>query len=340
MLFLFLGLSASETSSPTLTWQRCTRFSCSPRTGRIVADKQYRSSDTAAIPDYFQALGVRTPTSSSLSQRLVTTYNGGKIIGSRVYLLQDGGTSYELFNLVDQEISYTVDLSQIPCGVSASLYMVEMSQSGDGTTGAAYGSGYCDPNFLGGSGCASVNLQNANQKAIQFAFHPCQTFGRQPSGSPCDAVGCGFNAYKYGQTSFWGTSISTQQTVTVVTQFLGQGTVLNEIRRFYIQNGRILDNAAVRIGGSSFDSITDNFCQSAGFATGDWHTLNKLGESFGRGLVLVFSLWDADDLGWLDGQNGQNGPCSPQPRSQIELGHPDMTVTWSNLKVGDLDCTY
>jgi cellulose 1,4-beta-cellobiosidase len=342
MLSLFLGLCAPESSSPRLIWQYCTSSGCSDRTGYIVVDKAYRTTETAAISDYLQEVGVSTGSDSrSLAQRLVTTYNGKKVVGSRVYLLQSSGTSYELFDPMNKEIAYDVDVSQIPCGVSASFYTVEMPSGGSGAAGAAYGGGYCDSSYLGGAGCAAIDIQHANQYAMLTAIHPCQEFGYQSAAGTCDAGnGCGFNPYRYDAKGFWGGTIATSQKVTVVTQFIGTGTVLEEIRRFYVVSGKIVYNPKVTVAGQQFDSITSAFCQRAGFQTSDWHTLNQLAASFARRHVFVFSLWDSDNMQWLDGQSAGNGPCAQQSTANIEASHPGMTVTWSNLKVGDLDSTY
>ncbi|KAF2870192.1 concanavalin A-like lectin/glucanase domain-containing protein, partial [Massariosphaeria phaeospora] len=64
----------------------------------------------------------------------------------RVYLLQDEET-YEHFSLLNQEFSFDVDVSQVPCGINGALYFSEMNDKGDkndlNTAGAKYGTGYC-----------------------------------------------------------------------------------------------------------------------------------------------------------------------------------------------------
>ena len=59
-------------------------------------------------------------------------------------------TEYQTFNLLAQEIAFDVDVAQLPCGYSGSLYFVAMDADG-GTgryagnkAGAKYGTGYCD----------------------------------------------------------------------------------------------------------------------------------------------------------------------------------------------------
>jgi cellulose 1,4-beta-cellobiosidase len=48
---------------------------------------------------------------------------------------------YEMFNLIGNEFTFDVDLSQLPCGLNGALYFVSMPQKGQGTPGAKYGTG-------------------------------------------------------------------------------------------------------------------------------------------------------------------------------------------------------
>lgn len=58
-------------------------------------------------------------------------------------------SSYEMFKLMNKEFTFTVDVSNMPCGLNGALYFVEMSEDGDmskgnNKAGAKYGTGYCD----------------------------------------------------------------------------------------------------------------------------------------------------------------------------------------------------
>lgn len=59
-------------------------------------------------------------------------------------------SSYKQFNLLNKEFTFDVDVSALPCGVHASLYMVKMDKDGGqarfpyNVAGAKYGTGYCD----------------------------------------------------------------------------------------------------------------------------------------------------------------------------------------------------
>lgn len=59
-------------------------------------------------------------------------------------------TEYELFKPLNQEFTFDVDVSALPCGLNGAVYFSEMSADG-GTSeysgnkaGAQYGTGYCD----------------------------------------------------------------------------------------------------------------------------------------------------------------------------------------------------
>merc|ERR1712137_478121 len=54
----------------------------------------------------------------------------------------------KMFRLKNREFTFTVDDSQIDCGLNGALYFVAMDQDGGakryGNAGAKYGTGYCD----------------------------------------------------------------------------------------------------------------------------------------------------------------------------------------------------
>ena len=55
-----------------------------------------------------------------------------------------------MFNLLNKEFTFTVDDSELDCGLNGALYFVEMQRDGGlseyptNGAGAAYGTGYCD----------------------------------------------------------------------------------------------------------------------------------------------------------------------------------------------------
>jgi len=154
-----------------------------------------------------------------------------------------------------------------------------------------------------------------------------------------------------------------------VTQFLtSDGTDtgdLVEIRRLYVQDGKVIKNAkTTNLGDKSFDSITDEMCQAQAKSFGMPHDdftkkggLKGMGKALGRGMVLVLSLWDdyATHMHWLDSASPESNPDWPHDKPGVARGpcpvsggrphdlrsmHGTATVTYSNIKVGEIDSTY
>jgi cellulose 1,4-beta-cellobiosidase len=333
-------------TKPKLNWQTCTKSGCTTTSGFIVADDEWRSNGTGDI-DYSNQIGVSTD-GSALTQKFVTIYNGVKNVGSRLYLLNSDERNYELFNLVNKEFTYDVDLSELPCGLNAALYTIEMPKAGT-LSGAQYGTGYCDAQFLGDNqtGCAELDIWEGNARAQVYTTHPCSKLGQFTKGEgSCSSDGCGFNTYRYGEKNFYGNgssyTLDSSKKFTVVTQFIGSGSTLTEIRRVYVQGGRVIPNANPLVyNTANYDSITDAFCRTAGHSVDTNNNLQRMGESLARGHVLAFSLWDSNDMGWLDA--GEYGPCSggsQEGTDYLETNLPNIKVVWSNVKYGDIDTTY
>lgn len=55
-----------------------------------------------------------------------------------------------MFNLLNREFTFDVDVSKVPCGVNGAVYFSEMDEDGGmarfpgNKAGAKYGTGYCD----------------------------------------------------------------------------------------------------------------------------------------------------------------------------------------------------
>ena len=126
--------------------------------------------------------------------------------------------------LLNQEFSFDVDVSNLPCGLNGALYLVEMDADGGmgafstNECGAQYGTGYCDaqcPHDMkwingeanceewnpsdndvnAGTGhygtcCAEMDLWEANSMAQSFTTHPCEIEGQYR----CEGTECGDNA--------------------------------------------------------------------------------------------------------------------------------------------------
>ncbi|PQE23689.1 Endoglucanase EG-1 protein [Rutstroemia sp. NJR-2017a WRK4] len=282
--------------------------------------------------------------------------NAGTIssVSPRTYLLGPDG-NYEMLQLLGQELRFDVDVSTLVCGENGALYLSEMDASGGRSAynpaGAAYGSGYCDAqcpvqtwtngtlntNHTGYC-CNEMDIWEANANATALTPHPC-------IGDTCDKGGCGFNPYAQGKTSYYanGGTVDTLQPMTVITQFYTNdntttGTLV-EIRRLYIQNGKIIQNA---VSSSGLDSITASWCDASDASAASLGGLKTMGEALGRGMVLVLSIWNDNGqfMNWLD--SGSNGPCSSTEGdpAKIQAQTPEAYVTYSNIRWGDIGSTF
>lgn len=169
-----------------------------------------------------------------------------------------------------------------------------------------------------------------------------------------------------GNTSFYGTgmTVDTKSKFTVVTQFITADNTasgeLSEIRRFYVQNGKVIPNSESKISGVSGNSITDSFCSAQKTAFGDQNAFEKLGglsamgDALEKGMVLALSLWDdaAANMLWLDSNypldkdaslpGVARGACSTTSGvpSEVRSQYGSSSVTFSNIKSGDIGSTF
>ncbi|KAF1987844.1 glycoside hydrolase family 7 protein [Aulographum hederae CBS 113979] len=230
-----------------------------------------------------------------------------------------------------------------------------------------------------GACCAEMDIWEANSMSTAFTPHPCSITGLKAcTGSECgddgadryagvcDKDGCDYNAFRMGNKEFYGAgmTVDTSKPFTVVTQFITSDKTdtgdLSEIRRVYVQDGKVIENPASAAAGVTGNSITDDFCAAQKKAFGDNNAfataggLKAMGESFERGMVLVMSLWDdhAANALWLDSQypldkdptapgvaRGTCGRDTGKPED-VEANHPDATVTYSNIKFGAIGSTF
>lgn len=172
-----VGTLQTETH-PSITWQQCASGgSCSTKQGKVVIDSNWRwvhdvssstncytgnTWDTTLCPNDatcatncalegadYQATYGATASGNSLKLQFVTQGAYATNIGSRLYLM-DTDTSYQMFNLLNQEFTFDVDVSNLPCGLNGALYFVSMDKDGGmskystNKAGAKYGTGYCD----------------------------------------------------------------------------------------------------------------------------------------------------------------------------------------------------
>lgn len=241
-----------------------------------------------------------------------------------------------------------------------------------------------------GSCCNEMDIFEANRISTAYAPHVCTVQGQtrcegadcgddnatgQRNTGFCDKDGCDFNPYRLGDKTFYGPNPnfsvnSMHMRFTVVTQFLtADGTdhgELSEIRRLWIQGDpvihryKLIHSRNVTVGGKSFNSVTDDFCNAQKQEFGDSNDYGKrgghktMGGSLERGMVLVMGISDdhKTNMLWLDSDYPPHKPaCAPgvargtcstssgKP-ADVETLNSDASVTFSNIKYGELDSTY
>ncbi|KAH7335806.1 cellulase [Rhizoctonia solani] len=420
---------------PSLPWQKCTKSGgCVTQSqGKVVLDANWRwvhttsgyancytgqKWDPSVCPDgvtcaqncavdgadYSGTYGITT-SGNALTLKFVTKGENTNV-GSRVYLMASDDTNYEMFKLKNQEFTFDVDVSKLPCGLNGALYFSEMSADGgkskyaNNKAGAKYGTGYCDAQcprdikFINGEGnvagwggsetdpnsgkgnygtcCNEMDIWEANSIANAYTPHPCTVTGQtRCSGTQCadycDQPGCDWNPYRMGDKSLYGPgkTVDTNKKITVVTQFITADNTatgkLVEMRRLYVQDGKVIQNTKSTIAGlTEFDSITDSFCAAQKSVFEDTNVYGQKGgmatmdKSFQAGVVLVMSIWDdhAAHMLWLDsnypldrdaskpGVARGSCPTSSGDPKDVETQSPDASVTFSNIRFGDIGSTY
>lgn len=359
------------------------------------------------LKDWEGTYGVKE-SGDGVSVGFVTQGPYSKNVGSRSYMMEST-SEYKLFKMLNKEIAFDIDVSNMPCGLNSAIYFSEMDKTGDaGPTnkaGAAYGTGYCDgqcardlkwvkgkanvggwnPNpsdpydnsGIGDMGacCAEMDLWEANKEATAFTPHPAKGIeglhichGDKECGAqdgdryiaPTDRDGCDINAYRMGETSFYGPGsqfqVDTTKPFTVVTRFHATGGELTEIEQLYVQDGKEIHHPSYSAGANHNDE-SDDFCSAQKTAFGDRNSfaekggMKAMGEALDRGMVLVISLWDdiAVSMNWLDSYMDcdpsepgcKRGPCDPadgKPET-VREAHPDSSYVMTNLKWGDIGTT-
>ncbi|KAL8341836.1 hypothetical protein RB601_005324 [Gaeumannomyces tritici] len=228
-----------------------------------------------------------------------------------------------------------------------------------------------------GSCCAEMDIWEANSMSTAYTPHPCAnnaqhscsgdacggTYSQTRYAGDCDPDGCDFNSYRQGNTSFYGrgasNTVDSTKKVTVVTQFIKNSAgQLSEIKRFYVQGGKVIPNSQSTVAGLPGNSITQDWCDKQKVAFGDPNVhkekggLVQMGKALEKGMVLVLSLW-ADhnsNMLWLDstypvdrtGPGAARGSCSTTSGKPADLERdvPGSTVIYSNIKFGPIGSTF
>ncbi|CAI4219553.1 unnamed protein product [Parascedosporium putredinis] len=357
-----VGSEESETH-PKLSWQKCSApGSCSNVNGEIVIDANWRwihtvdgydncydgnvwtdicsdASDCAkncAVEgaDYSTTYGITT-SSDALTLKFVQEHEYGANVGSRVYLM-NGSDKYQMFELLNNEFAFDVDLSQVECGMNSALYFVPMKEDGglsdesNNEAGAKYGVGYCDAQ------CAR------DLKFINGKDDTCGgTYSDDRYSGGCDANGCDYNPYRLGNLDFYGQGSLLDTTKNVITRF-----EQDAMYQVFIQDGKTIEVPAPNMEGIPSDSnkINAAFCTAAPTVFDDRNRFDEIGgysqltEALAIPMVLVMSIW-SDKAG----QPGAlRGPCATDSGVPAEViaEHGDATVVWSNIRYGPIGSTH
>jgi len=237
-----------------------------------------------------------------------------------------------------------------------------------------------DPNAgIGKKGacCAEMDVWEANSVSTALTPHSCQpegysvcedtacggTYSLDRYAGSCDANGCDFNPYRVGVKDYYGKgmTVDTSKKMTVVTQFIGSGSNLQELKRFYVQNGKVIPNPQPTVPGMTGNSITQEWCntQQKVFAE-EIYPFNKhggmasMGKGMDLGMVLVMSLWDDHyaNMLWLDSNYPTDaspdkpgvarGSCATSSGvpADVEGNSPNAQVAFSNIKFGPIGSTF
>lgn len=234
-----------------------------------------------------------------------------------------------------------------------------------------------------GSCCVELDIWEANSLATAFTLHPCDIVGPARCegvdcgdnasddryNGICDKDGCDFHNWRMGDRNFYGPgsnfAVDSTKPMTVVTQFItDDGTDtgdLVEMRRIYLQDGKIIDNSFSDLSGvDKTDSVNEKMCKQSKDAFGDVLDFQEkggmkaFGDSMDNGMVLVLSLWDDFEahMLWLDSDypldrdpsepGVSRGPCATDSGNPVDLQQnaPKSNAKFSKLRVGTLGSTY
>jgi len=258
---------------------------------------------------------------------------------------------------------------------------------GGNTAGARFGTGYCDAHcprdlqFVAGEAnildwdpeantgryghcCSELHLWRANAQKASMSMHPCSVDkATRCQGDACGSTtswglcqgrgGCELPALgRSGDNLFGGGgSIDTTKPFTVVTRFLtDDGSDTGElfgIQRFFVQDGRIIDNVADDSGGAA---VTEAYCMAQMATSGGrqrrgsemWNgqSLHSLGEALDRGMVMVLALEDESGGPELTAAGTHLVPCpvdAGEPAART--AYPESSVRYWGFRHGPIGST-
>ena len=249
--------------------------------------------------------------------------NGGGALQLAATSTAGAGEPYGYFqwSLLGNELSYTVDLSNVGCSCNAALYFVSMPGYNRSSTSIhpdPLQSYYCGANAgkpsrntsnaTGrGNYCPEMDVLEANKFAAQSTPHICNGTNRGPGFYPmCDWHGCATAVYNMSKAAMCPSAnctIDTRRPFRHSVSFPRDARThkLASIRNLFEQEGRSF----------AFDSCTHGV--NAQWTGGDSAAyLEKMDGNLAKGMVMDISLWGLSNkgMGWLDGPTGCQGDCN------------------------------
>ncbi len=226
--------------------------------------------------------------------------------GTRIWVGKNGqmeANSYVYFNLLNKTLSYSIDMSNVPCSCNAALFWVTMPGFlKDGRPApSAKGNFYCDANKVWGNWCWEFDSIEGNSHVMKVTPHTCNA---QPGGyiGSCDRSGPFLKGYSPRESLCPSTSctVDTRMPFTHTQTFRSNGTALIAVENVVSQGNR------------SFSFETD-----AGVAYLAKTTIAL------KKVVLTMQLWGDSWLlmSWLDGLRC-TGSCPH-----------NSTVIYSNISI-------
>ncbi|RLN52506.1 hypothetical protein BBJ29_007288 [Phytophthora kernoviae] len=291
-------------------------------------------------------------------------------------MLGASGTKYKQFQLLNQEFTFDIDMSLLPCGSNGALYFVKM----DCQHGLRFINGEANFNDTYGSCCTEMDIYESNSMAMVYTTYPCSIDDQQRylDEKDCgiteethfsgwyDKDGCDFNPFRMGNMAFYGRGkdfdIDTTRPFTLITQFVTDDNTeageLLVIRRLYKQDGRVISNSGSTYPTlNSSNSITDTM-YNASKAYFDEHPyvmgrLAQLGQQMIGGMTLAMSIWVdyGSNMIWLDSYSTGKDPTVPgalRGSCPNHGGNPESVfaessnaaVKFMNIRSGGFGSTY
>lgn len=303
----------------TLTGQPCLNTTSGSLNTTICPDTSTCASTCAVdgISDY-ESHGVFVK-DNSVTLRQWLNIDGAEIPSfPRIYLFNEEEKEYVSLQLLDQEFSFTVDVSNLPCGQNGALFLSAMEKDGGKSdlnpAGAEFGTGYCDAgcpksawingvaNINGSVGacCAELDIWEANSGASAFALHPCKFDGVfECDGDQCEGVcassGCGYNTYELGEKDFYGLGkvLDTRKPFTVVTRFVAEEGELIEVKQIYVQDGKVIESPEVDFGYGEISSANGAYCAAnSPKLFSELGGVAQMGKALESGMVPILCIWN------------------------------------------------